>query len=237
LGDSDPEGKYVFIYEGTPSSPSLAYNTKEVDPNKITSLWNILDSKWIGKIGLFRYGAGGSIPTPFLMFYYTSDLGPEFLTKLFTETKLQISANRRQATDWLAEGKYVLCIMCRDVEKAQKQGLPVAAFGPNDLKEGGVLGGGNSSVISLLNRGPQPNAAKIFLNWYLSRQGQAVWQRVMNQKVVEASNSMRIDIAKDDVLAEARRIDGRKYPFVGFLDPRPVQKFYSDLISKAETAR
>jgi hypothetical protein len=59
----------------------------------------------------------------------------------------------------------------------------------------------------------------------------------MNQKVVEASNSMRIDIAKDDVLAEARRIDGRKYPFVGFLDPRPVQKFYSDLISKAETAR
>jgi hypothetical protein len=94
-----------------------------------------LDSKWIGKIGLFRYGQGGAIPTPFLMFYYTSELGPEFLTKLFTDTKLQISANRRQATDWLAEGKYVLCIMsgCR---KGAKQGLPVAAFGPNDLKEG-----------------------------------------------------------------------------------------------------
>jgi iron(III) transport system substrate-binding protein len=234
---ADPEGKYIFIYEGTPSSPSLAYNTKEVEPTKITSLWDILDSKWMGKIGLFRYGQGGAIPTPFLMFYYTSELGPEFLTKLFTDTKLQISANRRQATDWLAEGRYVLCIMCRDVEKAQKQGLPVAAFGPNDLKEGGVLGGGNSSVISLLNRGPQPNAAKVFLNWYLSRQGQATWQRMMNQKVVEASNSMRIDIAKDDVLPEAQRIDGRKYPFVGFLDPRPVQKFYNNLISKAETAR
>ena len=230
----DAEGKYIFIYEGTPNSPSLAYNTKEVNPTELNSVWDILNAKWVGKIGFFRYGEGNSIPTPVLMFYHNPEVGPEFLKRLFGEMKLTISANRRQATDWLAQGKYSLCVMCRDLEKAQKQGLPVAAFGPNDLKEGGSLGGGSASVITLANRSPNPNAAKVFLNWYLSRQGQMTWQRVMNQKVQEPSHSMRTDISTDDVLPEARRVEGRKYPFVGFLDPKPVQKIYQELLLKAE---
>jgi iron(III) transport system substrate-binding protein len=230
----DAEGKYVFIYEGTPSSSSLAYNTKEINPGEFTSIWDILNPKWVGKIGYFSYGEGSAIPTPILMFYYNPEVGPEFLKRLFGEMKLIISANRRQATDWLARGKYVLCVMCRDLEKAEKQGLPVAGFGPNDLKEGGSLGGGDSSVIVLFNRAPNPNAAKVFLNWYLSRRGQMTWQRVMNLRVEEPSNSMRIDIPTDDVLPEARRIEGRKYPFVTFLDPKPVEKFYKDLLNTSE---
>jgi iron(III) transport system substrate-binding protein len=230
----DAEGKYVFIYEGTPNSPSLAYNTKEINPSQFTSIWDILNPKWVGKIGYFTYGEGSAIPTPILMFYYHPDVGPEFLKRLFREMKLIVSANRRQATDWLAQGKYVLCVMCRDLEKAQKQGLAVAGFGPNDLKEGGSLGGGNSSVITLLNRAPNPNAAKVFLNWYLSRRGQMTWQKVMNLRVQEPSNSMRIDIPTDDVLPDARRMEGRKYPFVTFLDPKPVEKFYKDLLSMSE---
>ena len=230
----DAEGKYVFIYEGTPNSPSLAYNTKEVNPGQFTSIWDILNSRWVGKIGYFTYGEGSAIPTPILMFYYDPDVGPEFLKRLFGEMKLIMSANRRQATDWLAHGKYALCVMCRDLERAEKQGLPVAGFGPNDLKEGGSLGGGNSSVIVLFNRAPNPNAAKVFLNWYLSRRGQMTWQKVMNLRVQEPSNSMRIDIPTDDVLPDARRMEGRKYPFVTFLDPKPVEKFYKDLLSMSE---
>jgi iron(III) transport system substrate-binding protein len=230
----DAEGKYVFIYEGTPNSPSLAYNTKEVNPGHFTSIWDILNSRWVGKIGYFTYGEGNAIPTPILMFYYDPDVGPEFLKRLFGEMKLIMSANRRQATDWLAQGKYALCVMCRDLERAEKQGLPVAGFGPNDLKEGGSLGGGNSSVIVLFNRGPNPNAAKVFLNWYLSRRGQMTWQKVMNLRVQEPSNSMRIDIPTDEVLPDARRMEGRKYPFVTFLDPKPVEKFYKDLLSMSE---
>ena len=82
---------------------------------------------------------------------------------------------------------------------------------PDEIKEGGTVGGGGSSVVVLINRAPHPNAAKVFINWYLSRQGQTVWQRVMNKKEVETSDSMRIDIAKEDVLPEARRLEGKQY--------------------------
>jgi iron(III) transport system substrate-binding protein len=97
-------------------------------------------------------------------------------------------------------------------------------------KEGASIGGGGSSVVVLINRAPHPNAAKVFINWYLSRQGQMVWQSVMNKKEVEASDSMRIDIPKDDVLPEARRAEGKKYGVVGFLDPEPVQKLLREIL-------
>ncbi len=229
----DPENRYIFIYEGTPSNSSVAYNTNLVDPNEFKSTWDVLNPKWAGNIGFFAYG-GAAIPTPVLMLYYNPDVGPEFLKRLFNEMKVTVSRDRRQATDWLARGKYALCFMCRDIEKAQKQGLPVATFGAHDLKEGGELGGGNSSVIVLISRPPHPNAAKVFLNWYLSRHGQMVWQKVMNTKVFEPSNSMRIDISKDDVLPDARRLEGWKYRVLGFLDPRPVQNFYKELLEKAK---
>ena len=59
------------------------------------------------------------------------------------------------------------------------------------------------------------------------------WQRVMNTIVLEGSDSMRIDIPKDNVLAADRRVEGKAYPMLGFLDPRPVSKFYWRLVTKA----
>jgi ABC-type Fe3+ transport system substrate-binding protein len=85
-----------------------------------------------------------------------------------------------------------------------------------------------------VNRAPHPNAAKVFINWYLSREGQMIWQKVMNQKVIEPSNSMREDIPKDDLMKEARRLEGRKYPILGFLDPVPVQKLYQEISGGAK---
>ncbi len=55
----DPENRYIFIYEGTPSNSSIAYNTKLVDPNEFKSTWHVLNPKWAGNIGFFAYGGSG----------------------------------------------------------------------------------------------------------------------------------------------------------------------------------
>lgn len=69
-----------------------------------------------------------------------------------------------------------------------------------NLKEASfeVSTSGNSG-LALINSAPNPNAAKVFINWFLSRAGQTAWQLVMNSKVQEPSDSMRVDIAKDKV--------------------------------------
>ena len=226
---ADPESKYLFMFEGTIVTTGLSYNTKFVQPDEIKSYWDLLQPKWKGKI-LGQDPRSAALATPVLILYHRAGLGTDFLRRFYTETEITLFRDRRQGTNWLATGKFPLCHLCREIDKAQQQGLPVDELAPDKLKEGGTIGGGGSSVIALINRAPHPNAAKVFINWYLSRQGQSAWQHVMNVKEVEASDSMRIDIPKDEVLADGKRVAGKQYEVIGFLDPEPVQKLLGEIL-------
>jgi ABC-type glycerol-3-phosphate transport system substrate-binding protein len=90
---------------------------------------------------------------------------------------------------------------------------------------------GNSG-LALINTAPNPNAARVFINWFLSRNGQSAWQTVMNMKVQEPSDSMRIDIPKGNVGASAKREEGKKYRVTGFLEPDAPMKLFKDITNK-----
>jgi iron(III) transport system substrate-binding protein len=226
---ADPENRYILIYEGTLNSTGLSYNTKLMNAEEIKSYGDLLKPKWKGR--LLTLDPRGTVPpTQVLSLYHTPGLGPDFVRRFYTETEVTLFRDRRQGTNWLATGKFPLCFLCRDIEKVKEQGLPVDVIAADWIKEGGTLGGGSASNLALINRAPHPNAAKVFINWYLSRQGQMVWQNVMNKKEVEATDSMRIDIPKEDVLPDGRRVEGKKYNVVGFLDPEPVQKLIQEVV-------
>ena len=226
---ADPENKYIFMFEGTIVTTGLSVNTKLVSADEIKSYWDLLHPKWKGKL-LGQDPRGAALLTPVLILFHRAGLGADFVRRLYTETDITLFRDRRQGTNWLATGKLPVCHLCREIDKAAQQGLPVEDIPPEKLKEGGTIGGGGSSVLALINRAPHPNAAKVFINWYLSRQGQTVWQNVMNKKEVEASDSMRIDISKDDVLADGKRVADREYQVIGFLDPEPVQKLLQEIL-------
>ena len=226
---ADPENQYIFIYEGTVNSTGLSYNSKLTNAEEIKSYGDLLRPKWKGRL-LTLDPRGAVPPTQVLMLYHTAGLGPDFVRRFYTETDITLFRDRRQGTNWLATGKFPICFLCRDIEKVKEQGLPVDVIPADWIKEGGTLGGGSASNLALINRAPHPNAAKLFINWYLSRQGQMAWQNVMNKKELEASDSMRIDIPKEDVLPDGRRVEGKKYNVVGFLDPEPVQKLIQEVV-------
>ncbi|HEX9444951.1 MAG TPA: ABC transporter substrate-binding protein [Candidatus Binatia bacterium] len=228
---ADAEGQYVFMYEGSVAGVGLFYNTKLLDPKEFHSYWDALQPKWKGKVVLFERPGTGS--PNMVRVFYNPQLGPEFVRRLWTEMDLIVSQERRQATDWLGTGKFTLCFDCADTDMARKQGVPVNEFDHANLKEaGGEIGTSGNSGLALINRAANPNAARVLINWFLSRQGQTVWQEVMNKKVVEPSDSMRVDVPKDVVLPSSRREEGKKYAVTGFQDPDPVMKLINEIRAK-----
>ena len=227
----DPERQNILLYEGNVAGTSIFYNTESVKPTDFSSYWDLLDPKWKGKIAMFeRVGSGFPSMT---QIYYNPRLGPDFIKRLLGEMNITVSRDRRQATDWLGTGKVVLCIGCADVERASRDGMPVGELDRKHLKEAGNgIGLNGNSGLALISRAAHPNAARVFTNWFLSRRGQMVWQEVMNAKVGEPSNSMRIDIPKDKVLPAARREDGAKYSVTGFLDPEPPARLIDELLGR-----
>ncbi len=115
--------------------------------------------------------------------------------------------NERIGTDWLAVGKYPLCFACI-TRRPKLQGLPVDAFGL--LKEGEALSPGGGTV-ALMNRSPHPNAAKVFVNWFLSREGQITFQRAGQIPGDSSYNSLREDIPKKVIRPDRLRVKEVKY--------------------------
>ena len=73
----------------------------------------------------------------------------------------------------------VLPIQGGQIYRAKNQGLPVDQFDPFHFKEGVNLSSAFGS-LALMNRAPHPNAAKVFINWLLSREGQALFQKLIS---------------------------------------------------------
>jgi iron(III) transport system substrate-binding protein len=204
---ADPEGKHIFAFIGSASNAQLAYNAKMVNPNEFKSYQDVTNPKWKGRIvSLDPRDTGLGATMQF--WYYSPELGPEYMKKFFGGMEITYAKNFRQMTDWLAAGKFAICMGCKDSARAKNQGLPVEDFDTNKWKEGSSFSAGGGSV-SYLNQAPHPNAAKVFLNWFLSRKGQIALQKLGDPD--DAANSRRIDIPKDDIPPDNRLQPGVKY--------------------------
>jgi iron(III) transport system substrate-binding protein len=223
----DAEQKHIFAFVGSGSVVEIKYNTKLVNPKEFATYWDLLNPKWKGKIVATDPRMGG-MDSLVLFFYYHPTLGPDFMRRLYGEMDLTIARDYRQPIDWLAAGKFAICMPCnsRETRNAIKQGLPIGQI--TELKEGGNLTSGGGT-ISFIDKAPHPNAAKLFVNWLLSREGQSEFQKR------DGADSLRIDIPKQNVLPENRRLDGVDY-FDGddakFSDRRPADKLLNEILGK-----
>jgi iron(III) transport system substrate-binding protein len=230
---SDPEGQYIFNYVGSATYGGIGYNTNLVKPKEFNSYWDLLEPKWKGKILArdIRVPGPGSGNARF--FFHHPDLGAPFIRKLFGEMDVTLFRDYRQGPDWLAVGKYAICFSC-DVDVLKDQGLPVDTIGPNVFKEGGAMVQQFGS-LTLMNKAPHPNAAKVFINWLLSRRGQLAMQKRVAEGESPA-DSLRIDIPKDDVPLLVRRVEGVRYLDASnpkWLSMKPILKVMNEALTAA----
>jgi len=206
---TDPEQRHVFIYIANPSSSGFYYNTNLANPKEIKSYWDLVNPKWKGKY-VSQDPLGTGLGASLQFYYYHPELGADYIRKLFGDMQPVYGRDRRQITDWLAQGRYAMCVGCRDTARAKSQGLPVDELDNVDWKEGVQLTSGGGSM-SFIKGAPNPNAAKVFVNWFLSRRGQIALQKHQDLYGEDAPNSRRTDIPKDVLVPVNRMQAGKRY--------------------------
>jgi iron(III) transport system substrate-binding protein len=230
----DPDGQSIFVFLGSVDMPNLYYNKNLIDPKEIRSFWDLLNGKWKGKILAMDPRQAGRQRVSARFIYNIPELGAPFLTRLFTEMDVNVSRDDRQAMDWLATGKFPLCLFCGDIDKTRAQGLPVEEFKTYTWKESTAIYSGSNGTVALMNNAPHPNAARVFINWLLSREGQTNFQKIMNAPDV-VMESMRLDISKDPIPPERRRAAGVKYILMDTPErsnQEPVSKLFKEIIKQ-----
>jgi ABC-type Fe3+ transport system substrate-binding protein len=148
--------------------------------------------------------------------------------------ELVASRDTRQIGDWLAVGKYALSVFTdptrTGLDVAKAQGLPVDWFGPKAFREGVPLTSSTGNV-ALMNQAPHPNAARIAINWLLSKNGQATYQSIFKEP-----DSLRIDVPKDQVPPDSRRNEDVKYVEIDRadrMDMEPISKMVNEVWKNA----
>jgi len=172
---------------------TIFINTDLVKPQEFKSHRDLLNPKWKGKMGSDDPRTGGPGRATFDFFHLHPALGNEFIRAL-AKQEITLLKDYAQQIDALGQGRYPIVIGTSDAtaEYRMKQGVKIGIIDPRQLKEGTDLNPGNGAM-ALINRPAHPNAAKVYINWLLSKEGQTTFVRPMGYV------SRRLDVPTDHV--------------------------------------
>lgn len=163
----------------TPSQRGTIFvNPKVTKPQEIRSYKDLLNPKWRKKIVMDDPTRAGPGQATFTFFYLHPELGPNFIRALGKQEPA-ILRDYTQEIDGIAREKYSILIGVSDIvaEERIKDGLPIAILDPRQIKEGSDVSPG-SGGLAFFNRAPHQNAAKVYINWLLSKEGQEGFAKV-----------------------------------------------------------
>jgi len=224
----EPENQFIFMYESALYGPPISFNTNLINEKEIKSAWDLVQPQWKGKYAALQIGANqGSIALTYV--FYHPQLGPKFIERVYRDMEPTMFRELRQGTDWLSKGKFPLCFMCRRIDRAAMQGLPVAELNPYQVEEKPGLGSG-SGALALMNRYPNPNGAKVFLNWFLSLEGQIAFRQANTDEL--RVGSLREDLPQEILPPLAKRRKDREHLWINrpeWMDFKPIQSLLEEL--------
>jgi ABC-type Fe3+ transport system substrate-binding protein len=170
---------------------SVTVNTNLVKPDEIRSYRDFLNPKWKDRIILDDPRGTGPGQQLFTFFLLHRELGEPFIRAL-AKQGMFVTNNRTLERDMLGHGKRAILLGGAEsvMETAAEKGLPVTHMQTKEFKEGGQVAFGGS-VLNLINKAPHPNAARIYVNWFFSREGQTIITRELGFA------SRRVDVPTD----------------------------------------
>ena len=189
-GWMDKDKKYVYAFVATVDD-TIFVNRSLVPESQFNKAEDLLNPKWKGKIAMIdpRLGRAGTQRLALVL----AEKGEDFSHKLVVDQKPVMTGDNRQVAEWIVRGTYPIAFAVPNDQLAtlKAQGAPtdqVKALSGSDpiFKQYGHGGGGS---VWAFNRAPHPNAAKVYINFLLSQEGQTSFSK--NTLVY---NSRRVDV-------------------------------------------
>ena len=206
----DKESRYTFVYHVSKEDRyETWYNTdklKEADLAQIKKQTDFFDPRWKGKI----LGQGMGDPSGIRQMidsYFEPDRGPDWVRTYLLDAGITFSDDRRILETWLTGGRFPLQAVAtgsEDLIALAKKGLPIKqVFFQKQVPL--VRAGGSGCCISAFASPPHPNAAKVFINWFLSKEGQTLTHTLIPNL---DRSSLRTDVPVGEVVPDQRRVPG-----------------------------
>lgn len=179
--------------------PPIIINTDLVSPDEIKSFNDLLAPKWAGKIvqeDPTVGGAGQSTTIGAAKF-----MGLDFIKSLLKQ-KPAINRDKRVGVEWLARGKYPIgfALDFKVLAEFIDNGAPIAEIVPQEGADLMVSG-----LFLVFTNAPHPNAAKLFANWILTKEGQSFYTKA------SGFGSRRKDVSNEWLFPSRRMNPGMKY--------------------------
>ncbi|MDH3444579.1 MAG: extracellular solute-binding protein [Deltaproteobacteria bacterium] len=211
----DKDLKYTFIYHAASEDEyEMWYNTDKISSEEIKTIksqQDFFDPRWKGKI----QGNGMGDPSGIRQMidsWFDPDRGPKWVKTYLTEAGVTFSDDRRILETWLVGGRFPLRAVSTAEEELRtlaKKGLPIKAnFLPK--RQGILRAAGSGCCISVFDNAPHPNAAKLFANWFLTKEAQTLTHTLIPN--IDRS-SLRTDVPWGQVVEDQRRDNSKKYSF------------------------
>lgn len=199
---ADKEQRYIFNFTLYPTH-NVVVNTDLVKPDEIQSYYDLLNPKWKDRIVINDPTVDGMGSSGFTAMVYHKMVDLDFFRKLAAQKNLMTRDQDLQVT-WVARGKYPIAIWpsLGALAKFIDADAPIRPV--VKIKEG-THAGSTGSALGFFNKAPHPNAAKVFINWFLSREGQRISEKNVRKQ------TRRIDVPPEGLKEFEIRLPGVKY--------------------------
>lgn len=183
--DIDKKWAYAFAND---KARSIWINPSLVQPGEIKSFADIVDPKWKGKIVMADPRTEGRGYWPLTTLRITQGApADEMIRTLLNDREVLLGTDARQMTEFMVRARYAIGIGAVDEQMIvdfQNQGVGKDLIALENEQWTYVSG----TNIWLVNKAPHPNAAKLFINWLLGKDAQALWAKETQ------TNSRRVDV-------------------------------------------
>ena len=168
----DPDNEY-FVRVSNVASPQVVVNTDIMKADGLTSWADLLKPEFKGKaiaLDPTQPGSGGQCGA-----YLYKTLGTDWFKSFYIGQEPGLTLDDRQMSDAVAHGKYPVAVGMRveDTVKLKADGFKIDIKPP--FPDGPGYVSAAFGILGLFKNPPHPNAAHLFLNWVLMKDGQTAW--------------------------------------------------------------